>query len=76
MTEREHMSMIETENVCNMPLLFTMELHQSEQTGKLYLHFISWIGPTEMGSWTGIEVKGTDVDNLLNIVKKGKIVDD
>lgn len=68
--------MVETENVCNMPELFTMELHQSEQTGKFYLNFISWIGPTEMGEWTDIEVTSMDVENLLNIVKKGKIVDD
>ena len=68
--------MVETENVCNMPYLFTMELHQSEQTGKFYLNFISWIGPTEMGEWTEIKVKSMDVENLLNIVKKGKIVDD
>ena len=68
--------MSETENVCNMPELFTMELHRSEQTSKLYLNFISWIGPTEIGNWTEIEVKGTDVENLLNIVKKGKIIDD
>ena len=68
--------MVETENVCDMPELFTMELHQSEQTCKFYLNFISWIGPTEVGKWTEIEVKSMDVENLLNIVKKGKIVDD
>lgn len=66
--------MDETENVCNMPELFTMELHQSEQTGKLYLNFISWIGPTEVGEWTDIETTSKDVENLLEIVKKGKIV--
>lgn len=68
--------MVETENVCNMPELFTMELHQSEQTGKFYLNFISWIGPTEAGEWTDIEITSKDVENLLEIVKKGKIVDD
>lgn len=66
--------MLEAENVCNMPELFTMELHQSEQTGKLYLNFISWIGSTEVGEWMDIEITSKDVENLLEIVKKGEIV--
>lgn len=66
--------MDEPDNVCNMPELFTMELHQSEQTGKLYLNFISWIGPTEVGEWIDIEITSKDVESLIEIVKKGKIV--
>lgn len=67
-------SIVETENICNMPELFTMELHQSEQTGKFYLNFLSRIGLTEVGEWIDIEITSKDVENLFEIVKKGKIV--
>lgn len=34
--------MEETQNVCAMPEIATIELHRSEETGNYYLNYITW----------------------------------
>ena len=68
--------MTETENVANMPEMFRIEAHRSNDTGTPYLSFISWIGPTPDGEWTYLQITDADIDNFLDIVKKGKVVQD
>ena len=43
--------MEETENVCNMEKIATIEIRQSEQTGKKYLNFICWNDRGYNGIW-------------------------
>ena len=68
--------MDEVENICNMPELFRIDGHRSEQTGTPYICFISWIGLTPAGRWTDIQVTNEEIDELFGILKKGKILDD
>ena len=68
--------MEETENVANMPELFRIEAHRSEQTGIQYISFISWTGPTPDGEWTDIQMTDDDIHELLNVVRKGKVLED
>ena len=68
--------MEETENICGMPLLFHIEAHKSDQTGQLFLNFISYIGPTSAGKWTDIRITDTQLNEILKIVMSGEILDD
>ena len=58
----------ETENVCNMPKLLTLEVHRSEETGRYYLEFIDTSGMTaNQGVWSN---RGFSKAKFISLMKE------
>jgi len=64
----------EEDNVCNMNKLGTIEIYQSEKTGKLYLEFIIFDGEfPNCGMWTTTkEIFPEEFERLENTLLKLK----
>ena len=59
----------ESDNICNLPEVLTVELHRSDTTGKYYLHFIDHSDTTcnNKGYWTDIPVSEDAGKQLLRM---------
>ena len=57
--------MEETENICNMEEIATIEIRQSEQTGKKYFNFICWNDRGYNGLWQESKAISEDVINQI-----------
>lgn len=58
----------ETENVCNMPKLLTLEVHRSEETGRYYLEFLDTSGMTaNQGVWSN---RGFSKAKFISLMKE------
>lgn len=56
--------------VCNMPEIATIELHQSNETGKYYFHFIGWTGRKETyGIWHDSEATEEEIKWITDMVQ-------
>lgn len=62
----------ETDNVCNMPQLVTVNIHRSKKTGAYYLHVINYDGriKTEHGLWTDVEITEKEVEEIADIINR------
>lgn len=60
----------ETENICNMPEVLTLEIHKSEDTGKYYATFIGYSEKMEwkqQGKWLDTrELKESFVEEIVS----------
>lgn len=65
----------EIESISDMPLLFRLEARKSDQTGQLFLEFISYIGQTNAGEWVDIRITDTQLNEILKIVMSGEFLD-
>lgn len=62
---------METEYICNMDKIATIEIHQSEETGKYYFHFICWNGRGYDGLWQDSKELSTEtLNNVYEIIEK------
>ena len=59
----------EDENVCNLPKVLTIEVHNSEKTGKFYIEFIEHTEVTNYnnGCWTDREICKDEFKTLLKL---------
>ena len=59
----------ETKNVCNMPSLMKIEVHQSEETGKLYIEFIEWCSDNgDHGLWQNKSITESQLYMLFTML--------
>ena len=59
----------ETKNICNMPTLMEIKVHQSEETGKLYIDFIEWCSDNKIhGFWQDKSISEDQLSAFLSIL--------
>ena len=59
----------EKENVCGMPLIAKIEVHQSEETGEYYLNWIAWTDKLPIGLWVDQRTTKIEANRLLGMLK-------
>ena len=63
----------ETQNVCCMKELLKVGFYKSNETGKLYVNYISWVGPGKMGRWTDIEINEKELKKIIRFLDRPDI---